>query len=225
MHCNIGYDILGSPPQVRGKLFSKKPAGIPTGITPAGAGKTLINEPDVVLVSGSPPQVRGKRVMGFWLSLRAGITPAGAGKTRSLPGKRLLTQDHPRRCGENGYSDTAFKPPAGSPPQVRGKPQLRTNGFRRIGITPAGAGKTGCRDATGKSRKDHPRRCGENSPSSAKKAAAGGSPPQVRGKLNDLDIDEKVAWITPAGAGKTVYRFCFCLFLQDHPRRCGENHC
>ena len=34
---------MGSPPQVRGKLKSPPEHCIPTGITPAGAGKTNIN--------------------------------------------------------------------------------------------------------------------------------------------------------------------------------------
>ena len=74
------FTCLGSPPQVRGKLFNKIREAMPPGITPAGAGKTeewkskyekeqdhprRCGENRQVLILrtddiGSPPQVRGK---------------------------------------------------------------------------------------------------------------------------------------------------------------------
>ena len=111
-------------------------------ITPAGAGKTQMlkcwipkhtDHPrrcgenystiarlrDVV---GSPPQVRGKLLLvtSFWIVLR--ITPAGAGKTPLHKGYFSVLKDHPRRCGENDDIQPEFPNVAGSPPQVRGKP-------------------------------------------------------------------------------------------------------
>ena len=49
------------------------------------------------------------------------ITPAGAGKTKPTDGHILRKQDHPRRCGENGYAAEICHGWEGSPPQVRGK--------------------------------------------------------------------------------------------------------
>ena len=94
--------VLGSPPQVRGKLSM---VGCPPNrkrITPAGAGKTAfygsynpqhedhprrcgensVLFPRPSLRGGSPPQVRGKQesAKAFVRMLR--ITPAGAGKTK-----------------------------------------------------------------------------------------------------------------------------------------------
>ena len=49
-----------------------------------------------------------------------------------------------------------------------------------------------------------------------------GSPPRVRGKVDDAETGDLIHRITPACAGKrqnitTIY--CVC---QDHPRVCGE---
>ena len=76
---------IGSPPQVRGKLFVDKANDDKIRITPAGAGKTINGRlsseseedhprrcgenPDLFTlyysVAGSPPQVRGKRKKNF----------------------------------------------------------------------------------------------------------------------------------------------------------------
>ena len=119
--------------------------------------------------------------------------------------------------------DFAFKPPQGSPPQVRGKPLYPEGFITTERITPAGAGKTRKHFAHNFQRQDHPRRCGENSFGLSNNFPQYGSPPQVRGKQQSLL--KKVAGfrITPAGAGKTSKRNCSRRTRQDHPRRCGEN--
>ena len=50
-----------------------------------------------------------------------------------------------------------------------------------------------------------------------------GSPPQVRGKLEDKMRVYIESRITPAGAGKTHGYGQTRRRGQDHPRRCGEN--
>ena len=50
-----------------------------------------------------------------------------------------------------------------------------------------------------------------------------GSPPQVRGKLENPSLRRGTVRITPAGAGKTKNEKVFHVLKQDHPRRCGEN--
>ena len=45
----------------------------------------------------------------------------------------------------------------------------------------------------------------------------------MRGKLPPTKFDEDVYGITPADAGKTFFISFILLFLQDHPRGCGEN--
>ena len=95
-------EIIGSPPQVRGKPQEKAWNPAYGRITPAGAGKTCpcgssgrhavdhprrCGENSAVgniadLSVGSPPQVRGKLDIVVVRRLTARITPAGAGKTR-----------------------------------------------------------------------------------------------------------------------------------------------
>ena len=90
-------------------------------------------------------------------------------------------------------------------------------------ITPAGAGKTYIKSQPDVRIKDHPRRCGENSPPAQRWEQPVGSPPQVRGKPECLFASCVLHRITPAGAGKTCGVALPYDFKPDHPRRCGEN--
>ena len=132
----------GSPPQVRGKPAAVGGGGCAVGITPAGAGKTQLfafaprRDQDhprrcgenvwgqilAKLDEGSPPQVRGKQPTMTKDQIMQRITPAGAGKTLVEAGVNLVKGDHPRRCGENTIGSGVAFGAAGSPPQVRGKP-------------------------------------------------------------------------------------------------------
>ena len=176
------FRMLGSPPQVRGKLAVCRGDSVFNGITPAGAGKTRYARRCTDFTwdhprrcgenirlkciayprAGSPPQVRGKQNENRKYSKLERITPAGAGKTQSRKSVTASLWDHPRRCGENASRSAAAQSRAGSPPQVRGKPE----GISKYGdygrITPAGAGKTASPSAGSRFLRDHPRRCGEN---------------------------------------------------------------
>ena len=174
--------MLGSPPQVRGKLYHQCPYMSIFRITPAGAGKTRngtfhqcpnkdhprrCGENIVMLrtawtTAGSPPQVRGKldRCMGAAAARR--ITPAGAGKTLLFCLRSWRRWDHPRRCGENKTTAPVRAASRGSPPQVRGKLDRCMGAAAARRITPAGAGKTLLFCLRSWRRWDHPRRCGEN---------------------------------------------------------------
>ena len=86
---------------------------------------------------------------------------------------------------------------------MRGKQRLNFGISLFIGITPAGAGKTGLLRFRTLRREDHPRRCGENLKILDFALFPMGSPPQVRGKRNTAHSIACGAGITPAGAGKT----------------------
>ena len=90
-------------------------------------------------------------------------------------------------------------------------------------ITPAGAGKTRFVRNRRQRNRDHPRRCGENSPMRIVGTLSLGSPPQVRGKLDTPMEETETDRITPAGAGKTINGRLSSESEEDHPRRCGEN--
>ena len=153
--------------------------------------------------SGSSPRTRGKPCVLRHTHLFNGITPAGAGKTSPQFAPQGRTQ--------------------GSPPQVRGKHLGGAPYSKSPRITPAGAGKTTADLPPELPTKDHPRRCGENLIIPPFPILSTGSPPQVRGKQPPSAKSIDKHRITPAGAGKTVFRFCDRLVFQDHPRRCGEN--
>ena len=208
---------------MRGKPELAESARAAIGITPAGAGKTLLffggqyvvrdhprrcGENPLTFLSrlrpmGSPPQVRGKRGRAKPYRATDRITPAGAGKTLSTALYIPFTKDHPRRCGENSAFTVDDELPVGSPPQVRGKPFSDSVAAVNTGITPAGAGKTKRIFGLYGSPTDHPRRCGENSFIIRIFQAKRGSPPQVRGKQFSSLIKINGIRITPAGAGKT----------------------
>ena len=99
--CTLAGNIMGSPPQVRGKPYPAAFNSEAQGITPAGAGKTrlpartanslrdhprrcgenTLPEADLAGRAGSPPQVRGKLSTKPKFKNTIRITPAGAGKT------------------------------------------------------------------------------------------------------------------------------------------------
>ena len=86
--------------------------------------------------------MRGKQDGTGIFILRGRITPAYAGKTRLYDEDTWECKDHPRVCGENGEEVVACVHPIGSPPRMRGKPQVQGVTAVYTGITPAYAGKT-----------------------------------------------------------------------------------
>ena len=114
-------------------------------------------------------------------------------------------------------------PSSGSPPRVRGKPDV--NAFPRLDdrITPARAGKTDRPAGRIPLSRDHPRACGENGTIQIENDAITGSPPRVRGKLHERRQIAQRRRITPARAGKTPRWKSQGFLSWDHPRACGEN--
>ncbi len=89
-------------------------------------------------------------------------------------------------------------------------------------ITPAYAGKSiGLLIALTVSR-DHPRLCGEKVLVMMRKLLGSGSPPPMRGKVDQVVLDAVIDGITPAYAGKRLLSRWTPLFRWDHPRLCGE---
>ena len=116
----LGEVCLGSPPRVRGKACDTSLPGAADRITPACAGKRIVDfgpqvarqdHPRVcgekkvadmfdVPVEGSPPRVRGKARHLLHMRLRSRITPACAGKSHVRLQNQPRERDHPRVCGE-----------------------------------------------------------------------------------------------------------------------------
>ena len=108
----------------------------------AGNAVQLKVELSRYLHRGSPPHTRGKVGGTIGSGESAGITPAHAGKSENRFGAYRMHQDHPRTRGEKACTSAFLPMREGSPPHTRGK--ASTSGFsgRRLGITPAHAGKS-----------------------------------------------------------------------------------
>ena len=161
LQCTQESHHLGSPPHVRGKADGCPVSERLPGITPACAGKSE-SAPLVSMVfrdhprmcgekkprmdsrrrkQGSPPHVRGKALLRECRYCAVRITPACAGKRFEKDPTEKGYKDHPRMCGEKLYTPCMIAPKVGSPPHVRGKEISDIETAKKMGITPACAGK------------------------------------------------------------------------------------
>ena len=86
--------------------------------------------------------MRGKAHGTEKIDTDLGITPAYAGKSADTATGAVVTEDHPRLCGEKTISAIFVPEKAGSPPPMRGKGILHSICGIGIRITPAYAGKS-----------------------------------------------------------------------------------
>ena len=168
---------------MRGKDNQTASAANSTGITPAYAGKSHCHpgqcgrngdHPRVcgekwrqkrswVTRTGSPPRMRGKAPRPKRRGLGWRITPAYAGKSMANAAVEIVSEDHPRVCGEKKSWPRFEIISLGSPPRMRGKvPVLLFDGSIQR-ITPAYAGKRLGVAMFVDAPWDHPRVCGEKS--------------------------------------------------------------
>ena len=110
----------------------------------------------------------------------------------------------------------------GSPPRMRGKAPIETYNFDGIRITPAYAGKSAETGGLVAFHRDHPRVCGEKLLHGAHHTKSWGSPPRMRGKVQQRAQQIAPMRITPAYAGKSRPAARFRQPERDHPRVCGE---
>ena len=105
---------------------------------------------------------------------------------------------------------------------MRGKVTLQDVPCDSVGITPAYAGKRGCRTLEWPDCRDHPRVCGEKGCCKFSSRNHSGSPPRMRGKAGFLPASSFLTGITPAYAGKRGNSGAAAACRRDHPRMCGE---
>ena len=147
--------------------------------------------------------MRGKVQTCSIKGIYSGITPAYAGKSRSCRSCYCFVKDHPRLCGEKS-ADLQWKMAlVGSPPPMRGKARCTKYPLRTARITPAYAGKSGDTEERYFAIGDHPRLCGEKYNNIWKEVIYLGSPPPMRGKVEEKPVKIEKTGITPAYAGKS----------------------
>ena len=153
---------FGSSPRMRGKPHVRSCPDSTSRIIPAHAGQTTAgpraarcaadhpracgaNSPANPLSlshSGSSPRMRGKPNCATPYPATHRIIPAHAGQTAVWRARRRRVSDHPRACGANSFSLSAFKSSIGSSPRMRGKLRRPLFSFRAHRIIPAHAGQT-----------------------------------------------------------------------------------
>ena len=190
----------GSPPRVRGALQRRvrRPdlgritpacAGrsghsrVPTGGTadhPRVCGEETSTEAGRTARDGSPPRVRGGGRGSQDRQRLVRITPACAGRRSGYLAFTLARTDHPRVC-LGSVTPGAKQPRASDHPRVCGEERAYRHG--------------------GPAATDHPRVCGEEVLRSSANAIIDGSPPRVRGGVDDRAERPAVHRITPACAG------------------------
>ena len=128
-------------------------------------------------------------------------------------------------CGEHVVLPPFFWTVSGSSPHVRGA-LARVGHLRpQPGIIPACAGSTESAANHARSRRDHPRMCGEHYGDSDFVNELEGSSPHVRGARFIKSATQDAVGIIPACAGSTVPAGRISPSCRDHPRMCGEHCC
>ena len=105
---------------------------------------------------------------------------------------------------------------------MRGKAWLLYHRGELFRITPAYAGKSADRQVVIVRQWDHPRLCGEKPALAGATRCISGSPPPMRGKVDQQSMLCSCKGITPAYAGKSPLFQNVRQCIEDHPRLCGE---
>ena len=129
---------------------------------PRGCGEHFASYPTGRIDPGSSPRMRGALRFPVAPGLRRGIIPADAGSTPLVIRWGILSEDHPRGCGEHDMHIATYNGDYGSSPRMRGALILIPLYLILLGIIPADAGSTFSRSARSSLCQDHPRGCGEH---------------------------------------------------------------
>ena len=218
---------VGSPPRVRSRHQHGHGRRVPHGITSACAEQTGRGcrrgrgswdhlrvcgadlQDDQALASflqgeGSPPRVRSRHHRPRHQRARPGITSACAEQTSYMTGTCLGTRDHLRVCGADNADGAAGVVTLGSPPRVRSRRRPDHVGRGVGGITSACAEQTGSTGNDARTRWDHLRVCGADTPALTSAITRPGSPPRVRSRRSGRAGVWAERGITSACAEQTV---------------------
>ncbi len=235
--------VTGTPPQARGRPLHGGANAAESRNTPASAGTTApqrgsgpcarehprkrgddTREDSLAgLFTGTPPQARGRRANGVHGGAERGNTPASAGTTTSSGMRSRVTQEHPRKRGDDGITHDVERGALGTPPQARGRQLIRQHGVLARRNTPASAGTTRMRPPTDRPTAEHPRKRGDDDGAPRSDDVHAGTPPQARGRRADGRPRRRLHGNTPASAGTTPRCSPRTTTPTEHPRKRGDD--
>ena len=181
-HTQIQIRLRRNIPAYAGKTLKQDSVRISLAEHPRVCGENCATARDLEDMLGTSPRMRGKPpIENSQSSIRRNI-PAYAGKTSITDTTPVLSEEHPRVCGENIESKGLSVCVKGTSPRMRGKlwaVQRDATGARNI---PAYAGKTQPEPQYRRQPWEHPRVCGENFCPATQSQQLGGTSPRMRGK-------------------------------------------
>ena len=172
---------------------------------------------------GSSPLTRGKQLRGWRRKGLDGLIPTHAGKTPKASERPGTHRAHPHSRGENGTCSGSRPGEPGSSPLTRGKLMRATENPTNTRLIPTHAGKTQPWPPSHPYSAAHPHSRGENRISVWKTAAACGSSPLTRGKLQAPGGAKSRRGLIPTHAGKTTTFPPARRAGRAHPHSRGEN--
>ena len=167
--------------------------------------------------------MRGRLEGSLRLRVLPGNTPAYAGKTYQTAQKLRADMKHPRVCGEDRICQGDTNQHRETPPRMRGRLGYCAPHARRVGNTPAYAGKTLAHVVLTVGGRKHPRVCGEDFILSINLSCGMETPPRMRGRPSSFRGRRRRTRNTPAYAGKTSSGASLMTRGRKHPRVCGED--
>ncbi len=234
---------LGSSPLARGGRGDLVLRDRPTGLIPAGAGRTVdsigrlrwrrahprwrgadgMETYCLTFGQGSSPLARGGRVGCPSDPQYRGLIPAGAGRTTSPSTRTRSVRAHPRWRGADAGDFRTKSRPEGSSPLARGGPTWPAGQVPGGRLIPAGAGRTVCRRLNLLGKRAHPRWRGADGPETGGAGSLAGSSPLARGGPAPVAFRASALGLIPAGAGRTPGGCRLRGGLAAHPRWRGAD--
>ena len=232
-----------TPPLTRGRPDDTTDYLVPTGNTPAYAGKTHLrrhlpgpfqkhprlrgedrpSSRSLRKGSETPPLTRGRPETATHRRGTKGNTPAYAGKTFFPQGFHLTAQKHPRLRGEDSLVFVPNGKGEETPPLTRGRLYSGVLGAEATGNTPAYAGKTPLNVLFAVMVWKHPRLRGEDLKAAKAFEKLSETPPLTRGRHEARRVVQLSFRNTPAYAGKTTALPSPACSPEKHPRLRGED--
>ena len=160
----VEVELRGIIPAYAGTPIACRILSAPAGIIPAYAGNTARYR-NLRKLYWDHPRVCGEhRPVSESAQTLLGSSPRmREHRQHGLHGRHQV--DHPRVCGEHHMPFPQQSGPAGSSPRMRGTLNYPSGDAEAAGIIPAYAGNTSIEHRKRRWNWDHPRVCGEHTPS------------------------------------------------------------